>query len=58
MYGINFLSDDVLREWCRKFKDGWTDVHDEGEQEHKSVAPEYLVQLINQVWFETNGCLR
>jgi hypothetical protein len=25
--------DNVMREWCRKFKDGRTDVHDKGGQE-------------------------
>ena len=30
VYGPNFMSDKSLREWCRKFRDGRTDVHDEG----------------------------
>ncbi len=32
VYGENFMSDGVVREWCRKFKDGRNDVHDEGGQ--------------------------
>jgi hypothetical protein len=28
--GPNFMSDKYVREWCRKFRDGRTDVHDEG----------------------------
>ena len=30
VYGENFMSDGSVREWCRKFKEGRTDVHDEG----------------------------
>lgn len=30
VYGENFMSCGVVREWCRKFKDNRTDVHDEG----------------------------
>ena len=30
VYGENFMSDGSVREWCRKFKKGRTDVHDEG----------------------------
>ncbi len=29
VYGDNFMSDGVVREWCRKYKDSRTDVHDE-----------------------------
>ncbi|GBM15132.1 hypothetical protein AVEN_242172-1 [Araneus ventricosus] len=28
VYGENFMSDGVVLEWCRKFKDGRTDVYD------------------------------
>ena len=30
VYSENFMSDGSVREWCRKFKEGWTDVHDGG----------------------------
>ena len=30
VYGPNFMSDKYVREWCRKFRNGRTDVHDEG----------------------------
>jgi hypothetical protein len=30
VYGPNFMSDKCVREWCRKFCDGRTDMHDEG----------------------------
>jgi hypothetical protein len=33
VYGDNIMSDSCEREWCRKFRDGRTDVHDEGGQE-------------------------
>ena len=32
VYGDNVISDSCVREWCRKFRDGRTDVHDEGGQ--------------------------
>lgn len=41
----------TLRKWyytCgQKFKDGQTNVHDEGGQGHKSVATEDLVRQVN-----------
>lgn len=49
VYGENFLSHDVVREWWRKFKDCWTDVHKERGQGRMSVATEDLVQQFNQV---------
>ncbi|GBM16747.1 hypothetical protein AVEN_9346-1 [Araneus ventricosus] len=49
VYGENFMSEGVLREWCRKFKDEQTTVHDEGRQGRKSVTTEDLVQRVNQV---------
>ena len=32
VYGPNCMSDKCVREWCRKFRDGRTDVHDEEGQ--------------------------
>jgi hypothetical protein len=32
VYGDNVMSNSCAREWCRKFRDGHTDVHDEGGQ--------------------------
>jgi hypothetical protein len=32
VYGDNVMSDSCVREWCRRFRDGCTDVHDEGGQ--------------------------
>ncbi|XP_035204431.1 uncharacterized protein LOC118179366 [Stegodyphus dumicola] len=48
VYGNSFMSDGVVREWCRKFKDGRTDVHDEGGQGRKSVATDDIVQRVDQ----------
>ncbi|XP_035230246.1 uncharacterized protein LOC118202197 [Stegodyphus dumicola] len=48
MYGNSFMSDGVVREWCRKFKDGRTDVHDERGQGRKSVATDDIVQRVDQ----------
>ncbi|GBM42408.1 hypothetical protein AVEN_138759-1 [Araneus ventricosus] len=42
--GESFLSDDVVREWCKKCKDGRTEVHDEEEQRRKSATIEDLFQ--------------
>jgi hypothetical protein len=33
VYGDNVMSDSCVREWCRKFRDGRTDVLDVGGQE-------------------------
>jgi hypothetical protein len=33
VYGDNVMSDSCVRELCRKFRDGHSDVHDEGGQE-------------------------
>ncbi|XP_031327821.1 protein GVQW3-like [Photinus pyralis] len=38
VYGDNFMSDSMVRKWFREFKEGRTDVHDEGGQGRKSVA--------------------
>jgi hypothetical protein len=32
VYGDNVMSDSCIREWCRKFRDGHIDVHDEGQE--------------------------
>uniref|UniRef100_A0A1Y1L879 Mos1 transposase HTH domain-containing protein n=1 Tax=Photinus pyralis TaxID=7054 RepID=A0A1Y1L879_PHOPY len=46
VYGDNFMSDSMVRKWCREFKEGRTDVHDEGGQGRKSVDhPPYSPDL-------------
>ncbi|XP_035219901.1 uncharacterized protein LOC118192980 [Stegodyphus dumicola] len=42
------MSDGVVCEWCRNFKDGRTDVHEEGRQGRKSVATDDIVQRVDQ----------
>jgi transposase len=42
------MSDSCVREWCRKFRDGRTDVHDEGGQERHSIVTDELVQKVDQ----------
>ena len=37
-----------MREWCRKFRDGRTDVHDECGQERRSIVTDELVQKFDQ----------
>jgi hypothetical protein len=31
VYGDNVMSDNCVREWCRKYRDRCTDMHDEGD---------------------------
>ena len=47
VYGDNVMSDSCVREWCRKFRDGRTDMHDGGQERHSIVTDE-LVQKVNQ----------
>jgi len=48
VYSDNVMSDSCVREWCRKFRDGRTDVHDEGGQERHSIVTDELLQKVNQ----------
>ena len=48
VYDDNVMSDSCVREWCRKFRDGGTDVHDEGGQERHSIVTDELVQKVEQ----------
>jgi hypothetical protein len=49
VYGPNFMSDTYVREWCRKFCDGITDVHDERGQGQPSLVTDDLVQHIDKL---------
>jgi transposase len=40
----NFVSDTYDKDWCRKFRDERTDVHDEGGQGRPSLVTDDLVQ--------------
>ena len=48
VYGDNVMSDSCLREWCRKFRDGHTDAHDEGGQGRHSIVTDELVRKVDQ----------
>ena len=48
VYGDTVMSDNCVREWCRKFRDGRTDMHDEGGQGRHSIDTDELVQKVDQ----------
>jgi transposase len=48
VYGDNVMSDSCVREWYRKFRDGRTDVHDEGGQGRHAIVTDELVQKVDQ----------
>jgi transposase len=48
VYGDNVMSDSCVREWCRKFRDGRTDMQDEGGQERHSIVTDGLVLKVDQ----------
>jgi transposase len=50
VYGDNVMSDSCVREWCRKFRDERTDVHDEGGQgRHSVVADEFVHKIVREI---------
>jgi hypothetical protein len=51
VYSGSIMSDSCVREWCRKFRDGCTDVHDKGGQGWHSTVTEELVKK------STNACV-
>jgi transposase len=48
VYGDNVMSDSCVREWCRKFRNGRTDVHDGGGQGRHSIVTDELFQKVDQ----------
>jgi transposase len=48
VYRDNVMSDSCVREWCRKFRDGRTDMHDEGGQGRHSTLTDKLLQNFDQ----------
>jgi hypothetical protein len=46
VYGDNIMSDSCVRERCRNFRDGHTDVHDEVGQGQHSIVTDKLVQKV------------
>ncbi|GFG37382.1 hypothetical protein Cfor_11189 [Coptotermes formosanus] len=49
VYGPNFMSDTYVREWCRKFRNGRTDIHDEGGQGRPCLVTDDLVQHVDKL---------
>lgn len=45
MYRKHIMSDSAVRKWCRIFREGRIDIHDEGGQRRKSVATDDKVKL-------------
>jgi hypothetical protein len=48
VYGQNVISEGNVRQWCRMFKDGWTNVQDEERSGRPSVAGDDLVQVLTK----------
>jgi transposase len=46
VYGQNVMSEGTVRQWCRMFKDGRTNVHNEEQIGRPSVVSDDLVQSI------------
>jgi hypothetical protein len=40
------MSDSCVREWCRKLRDGHTDVHVEGGQGRHTIVTDELYRVI------------
>jgi hypothetical protein len=48
VYGQNIMSEGTVRQWCRTFKDGRTNVHDEDRNGRLPVVSDNLVQSVDQ----------
>jgi hypothetical protein len=48
VYSDNVMNDSCVREWCRTFSDGRTNVHDGGGQGRHSIGTDELVQKLEQ----------
>jgi transposase len=42
------MSDSCVRKWFRKFRNGHTDMHDEGGHKRHSIVTDELVQNVDQ----------
>jgi len=47
VYGPNVMSDSKVRQWCRLFKEGHTNVHDEEHSSRPGVITDNLVEKVN-----------
>jgi hypothetical protein len=52
VYGQNVMGERTVRQWCRMFKDGWTDVQDEERSGQPSVVSDDLVRNVDQRIYE------
>jgi hypothetical protein len=48
IYGQNVMSEGSVRQWCRMFKDGRTDVHNAEQSGQLSVVSDDLTQSVDQ----------
>jgi transposase len=48
VYGQNILNEGTVRQWCRRFKDGGTNVHYQERSSRPSVVSNDLVQTVDQ----------
>jgi hypothetical protein len=48
VYGQNIMSEGTVRQWCRMFRDGQTNVHNEEGSGWLSVVSDDLVQSVDQ----------
>jgi hypothetical protein len=48
VYGQNVMSEGTVRQWCKMFKDGRTDVHNEEGSGQPSVLSDDLVQSVDK----------
>jgi transposase len=47
VYGSNVMSDSKVRQWCRLFQEGRTNVHDKERSGRPSVINDNLVEKVN-----------
>jgi transposase len=48
VYGPNILSEGAVRQWCRMFGNGWTNVHNDERSGRPFVVNDDLVQSVNK----------
>ncbi|PNF16059.1 hypothetical protein B7P43_G04585 [Cryptotermes secundus] len=48
VYGQNVTSEGIIRQWCRMFTDGRTDVHDEERNGRTSVVSDDLFKVLTK----------
>jgi transposase len=48
VYGRNIMSEGTVRQWCRMFKDGRTNVQDEERSGRPTVVSDDLCQSVEQ----------